>query len=421
MTVCYFDQDYDKQFNCEYEVKQNSIEVTVNYDIQIEIEPVNGYLIIGGTTKFKKRDILIIDAKNSINYLLKESHYAGHSNRYGTPDDVLTTKFRSNIYFISNDYDKLCNLPSTPKVKKIKIFSKDIITLFGCPSLTTIKNDDEYILSFKNESQSNSINLNKHYIKNIKIGDSWHSNHSYKTHCIKTDLNGYIELELTKKVNYDLVQDFVYELMLFMQLYHPDKFIINKILVLIDKNMYKIVAPIPKLEYKEKDTEASINDNLLDYLSKCYTLIPYRKSKTEIRNIPYIIMNTSRGIEDNFLMFYRFIECYYKKQGITTFIAHCIKNNYISNEDLSEEEIERYSQEIVSLRNHYVHAGYYIKNSSLRISFDKINRKKNPKDYSANVDIDWIYKRTKILYRSVIDIIFSNMLGYEKYQFNKHF
>ena len=38
-----------------------------------------------------------------------------------------------------------------------------------------------------------------------------------------------------------------------------------------------------------------------------------------------------------------------------------------------------------------------------------------------NVDFDWIYERTKILYEIVIDIIFKNMLQYENYGFNKHF
>ena len=40
---------------------------------------------------------------------------------------------------------------------------------------------------------------------------------------------------------------------------------------------------------------------------------------------------------------------------------------------------------------------------------------------AENVDFDWIYERTKILYEIVIDIIFKNMLQYENYGFNKHF
>lgn len=157
-----------------------------------------------------------------------------------------------------------------------------------------------------------------------------------------------------------------------------------------------------------------------------YKKIPYRKSKTEIRNIPYIVINTSRNIEDNFLMFYRFIECYYKKQNIPNiikrFVSYSIRNNYDSTINWTDEQIENYSQEIICLRNHYVHSGYFIKNSSLKISFEKIDGKKNPKDYTvSNLDISWIYERTKILYRITLDIIFRKMLGYDNYKFEKHF
>lgn len=118
----------------------------------------------------------------------------------------------------------------------------------------------------------------------------------------------------------------------------------------------------------------------------------------EIKEREHIVIKTSRSIEDNFLLFYRFIECYYKKQQIsnirTTFITYSIK----------------------------VHSGYFIKNSCLRVSFDRINRTRNFRDYTVNnVDIHWIYERTKMLYTIVIDIIFHNMLGYSDYMFNMHF
>ena len=52
----------------------------------------------------------------------------------------------------------------------------------------------------------------------------------------------------------------------------------------------------------------------------------------------------------------------------------------------------------------------------------KVNGKANPKNYIAkNVDVDWIYEKTKILYEIVVDIIFRKMLNYDNYKFNKHF
>lgn len=80
MAVCYFNDNYDKKYKCEYENKNGSIEVTIEYDIISEIELTkNGIRMYGTNTKFKERDILIIDSSSKTNYLLKDANYYGHN------------------------------------------------------------------------------------------------------------------------------------------------------------------------------------------------------------------------------------------------------------------------------------------------------------------------------------------------------
>ena len=127
MAVCFFNNDYENKYSCEYDIKQNGIEVIVDYEIDDEIESdSNGIKSFGINTKFNERDILVIDYKNKINYLLKEACYNGHSEVSGTPDDSYKTKFFSNYYFKDKNYDKLANLKSNPKIKKIKVDSNII-------------------------------------------------------------------------------------------------------------------------------------------------------------------------------------------------------------------------------------------------------------------------------------------------------
>ena len=52
------------------------------------------------------------------------------------------------------------------------------------------------------------------------------------------------------------------------------------------------------------------------FLQTAYQSIEYRKGRQSIRNIPYIVIDKSRQIEDNFLTYFRFIECYNKSKGI---------------------------------------------------------------------------------------------------------
>lgn len=426
MAVCCFENDYHKTYKCNYEIKERNIEIEAEYDISDEVEPVNGVKFFGSDTEYRERDILLIDYENKKNILLKNAYYVGYSNVLGTPDSKTVTKFQSSVYFEHGELDKLALLPATPKINRIKVFSKSINDLIGYPSLVIKKSDNEFSINLSKVNCSKSVEINSNNVKRITVADDWSSSQNGKLHNITIDLNGYVEIELVKRVNYDLAADFLYELQIFMQLYYPYNFRVDKIYVMVDGVYYKLSLQQREFEYKEKHIESTVKEDLLDFLKKCYINIPYRNSKTELRNIPYIVMKTSRSIEDNFLMFYRFIECYYKKQQVsnirTTFVTYSIKEHYAPKHNLSEEQIENYAREIICLRNHYVHSGYFIKNSCLRITFDKINRKKNPRDYTVNnVDVHWIYERTKILYRIVIDIIFHNMLGYPDYKFSRHF
>lgn len=423
MAVCYFDDKYDKKYDCKYEIKDDGIEVIVNYDIMDEIPAINGARTFGSNTEFNERDILIIDHLAKMNYLLKKADYSGHSEVFGTPDGGYKTKFFARYYFKSGNYEKLCNMFNGNIIKKIRIYSKLINEFIGYPSLTKKETDNEYIINLKKDTIKQKIEINSNNIKSLEVSDDWKSELNRKNNKIDITLNGYIEIKMDKCISYEDVYDYVYELTMYFQLLKPCKFDINKIVVEIEESFYELWFPKNEIKYKDSHINNSVKENILDFLFKCYTTIPYRNSKNEVRNIPYIILNTSRNIEDNFLMFYRFIECYYKQQPIkdiqTTFINYSIANNY---KDKIEEDIENLVQEIICLRNHYVHKGYYIPNKKLYISFPKIEKKANPKNYIVeDIDFEWLYKRTKILYEIVIDIIFRTMLQYDSYEFNKHF
>ena len=240
-------------------------------------------------------------------------------------------------------------------------------------------------------------------------------------------LDGYIEIEVSRRVKYNEIDKYIYELMTYIQLLRPDKLKVNKISVCIDETYYSFNLPLKKNKYKNSNIKNSVSDDILVFLSKCYKLIPYRNGKSEIRNIPYVIFDYSRNIEDTFLMLYKTIECYYKKQNIkgitSSFINYSIHNNYSKSKNMTEDEIEDLARQIICLRNRYVHSGYYIKNNSLRITFKDLDEKTSKlKSYTLNnVDVKWIYERTKILYTIVIDIIFKNMLEYKKYGFKRMF
>lgn len=423
MPACYFNNDSENVYGCEYKLIDGHIEVEVDdYDIMDEVEAVNGMKVYGSNTEFALRDIMIIDYHAKKNYQVKQAYYAGHSETMGTLDGGVKSKFRASVFFEHGELDKLKALQPTPKANKIRVYSKSIIDWIGYPSLTNIKTDSALTYTLSREYEGASTSVESNQIKQITVSDYWNATRSIHQYDINIDFKGYIELELMKRVNYDEVYEFIYELLIFMQLYCPDRFKIDEIWVMVNDTYYGLHLPLPEIKYKESRAQQTVEVDLLEFLKECYLKIPYRKGKAEIRNIPYIVLKTSRGLEDNFLMFYRFVECYYKKAGINKFISSSITEHYVSKHHLTDEQLENYTQEIICLRNHYVHAGYYIENASLRVSFEKIDEEENPKNYTVNnVDAHWVYERTKILYQVVIDIIYKNMLGYDNYHFSRHF
>lgn len=364
MAVCYLFANYEVQYKCEYILKKEFIEVDIDYDIEKEIETKDGIILWGNSTKFEKRDILIIDFQNKTNYLLKNAYYAGMNSTYGTPDGGCKTKFRATNYFKHRDYEKLIDLKAMPKVSGIRVYSKSINKLIGYPSLKIEKSDKEYAIKLSKEKSNRSVSINNNGIKDIAVSDDWTCNRE-KTGNFTIEFNGYIEITLTKRNNYTEVSSFVNELVIFMQLYFPNNFSVDKIWCMVGENYYELITNKMEVKCTERYTEKTVEVGLLEFLSGCYKKIPYRKSKTEIRNIPYIVINTSRNIEDNFLMFYRFIECYYKKQNIPNiikrFVSYSIRNNYDSTINGSDDRLKIILQEIICLRNHYVHSGYFIK------------------------------------------------------------
>ena len=122
-----------------------------------------------------------------------------------------------------------------PKISKIKIFSEIINYLIGYPNLEEIKTDEIYSINLSKNKKEIIKSINKKNIKNIILGDSWKSSFNRKNHNISINFDGYIEIQFFKRVDYDKISSYINELITFMQIYIPNKFLIEKLYVKIDK------------------------------------------------------------------------------------------------------------------------------------------------------------------------------------------
>lgn len=419
MAVCFWGKDIKKNYRCTYSITEDGMSIEVEYDIEEEIPLQNGMRVVG-SYNYPQRDIYVVDSKEHKYYLVKNACYAGNSNRYAGIDSKFITTFQSHIFFEHGNSDKLMEIPENPKCSAIRVFSNDFIRMAGLRSYKKAESDEELTLSINKKAEPIDLAITTDKIKGIIYNDYWENNSNLNTGEFTINITPYIEIQFKHKQYYEDLFRYVFELELYMQLYSKEGFKVDTVWTKIDNSFYRFNCGVRKFDYKG-NKRTSVDGGLVSFLKECYSKIDYAcTTKIWLRNISYAVGPKARNIEDNFLLFYKFIECFYKsknEKGIAKrFIMKSIEE-HDAGRKYSEEELLKLSREIVCLRNHYVHSGYYIKNGSLRISKPKDDdgKYKSFTPYTATADVNWIYSKTELLNNITIDIIYKDILGYKSY------
>ncbi len=240
MSKCYFDNNLQIGYPCEYSIDENVIKVNVEYDVSEEIEAVDGVKVWSSETKFEERDIMIVDENNKQSFLMKSSYYCGLNNRLGTLDDKVVTSFATGEYFVSNNHRRLCDLVEKPMVNAIKVYSKVITECYGHPSVEMSKNEEEVKILLSKIQKTQSAEICKNNICSIVIEDDWH--YSSDNSSISIEMEGCLGIVFSSAVKYDSIYKYIYELMVYIQLYYPGKFKIDKIYLKINNEDYQFVT-----------------------------------------------------------------------------------------------------------------------------------------------------------------------------------
>lgn len=418
MAICFFNNNLSEKYRCTYQIDEEKICVNIEYEIENEIPCINGVRFIG-SYDYATRDILIVDSDEKLCYLMKSAFYVGNSSRYAELDSAFITSFQSSIYFSNTRYDKLIAIPDNPRCSSLRIFSNSFIGMMGMNSYKRHSSVNEEVITLSRVKEDVDFDIITDKIKSIKFNDNWELTPDLENGKISINIMPYIEIQFMKRQKCEDMHKFVFEFEVYMQLYISGGFKVDKLWVRVDKELYGFNCNVRRFDYQKRKNPV-VEDKLPDFLRKCYANIDYTcTKKIWLRNISYAVGDKSRNLEDNFLLFYKFIECFYKARnikGVTkSFISMSIKEHY-KHKQYSEEEQEKLSREIVCLRNHYVHSGYYIKNKSLKISKPKGEGQCSFEPYTAKVDFKWIYSKTDMLNVITIDIIYRDILGYDNYK-----
>lgn len=411
MIKCFLGNDYKNCYSCEYEYQNGGILLRVDYDIEEnELDEASpGVKLVSVDTNYDNRDIVVLDVSNKKYFLLKNARCNGY-----TQWDLLNsceTRFYSKFALFNKVPENLFNLDV--KISQIKIISKTFNKIIGNPSLSEERSNDGLNIKLDRNIKRNTINIDSNNIKSISLSDDWNHLHSYIDGTININVQGCLQIELINPIDYTDIQSYLNELMIYMQLYVADSFVIDEVLVNINGKDYQIKCPFPTVKHRSR-IEGSLNVDILDFLGNCYKKIPYRNND-EIRNLFYILVRISESLEDNFLICYKFIDFYYEGLGINHPIEEAILKDY---DNKSIDNTNKYAQEIVDVRNHFVHDCYYVRDEKIEV---KHRVTKKVIRTVEGVNPEWIFERTKVLFKASINIVFKRMLGYEEYTYPKEY
>lgn len=269
MIKCLF-VDTNKEYYCEYEIKNNEFLVKVDYDVEQEIEK-NGCICIGKNTHFKKRDIIVMDEKN--NYLLKNAVCIGPINKYSTGLSYCMSVYRANTYISNRNINKLISLKKTPKISKLIINSDDLSQALNNHVVKKILkfSEDKHIKSetidLDYDKNDDTMDIGCANIKRINIGNRVNKKEE-KLNDINIHEYGCIELEFIKRVNYSDFYEYINEMLLYLKLLISNKIRISSIYAYIDNDVYEMNNNYAEDNNKQINLKKCVNDDIGPFLKK---------------------------------------------------------------------------------------------------------------------------------------------------------
>ncbi len=169
-----------------------------------------------------------------------------------------------------------------------------------------------------------------------------------------------------------------------------------------------------KEKFVDKLIRKVVKCDFCDFIRSIYQKIDYRNSNDKNEYILLDIKQRS-SLEDRFMFYFRYIDLFMgkklsKKNGtrpsnydrLSCFVDEYI--DYFSKDDYLD--IDALKNELNSLRNHFVHEGYYFSENKF-----KVTGKKREILYFKEMDYFWLYRIVRVLKLCSFLILYKEILS----------
>lgn len=394
-----------QEYDGEYSIENGKVQVDIyNYSSGESME--NGEFV-------KYKEMEIYDLRNKIYIYSPTFHHVAESwslTQYET--------FRTDFYFQTSRQENFGELNETTKIKTITFYHPMMIHYFTNPCLLVKSGESEINCTLNRKSETREILIQNNNVEKIVFGGVYSYSLKSERRKLNIETENYAEIILSSPIEYEELLEYINEFDVFVNAYYPiGKRSYKTFIKTVDDRSYVLTHKLlgDDKEYT-KATHGFTKLNFFDFVQKMYNTIDYRTAQNRNK---YVLIDFKKptSLEDQYTYYFRYIDLFMgeylkNKTGnepsnydrISAFV-----DEYISCFDSQDTgDLEKLKQELNSLRNHYVHEGYYLPEGKF-----KVTGKRRELLYMKTMDYQWLYRITQALKQGSYKILYTQILDVE--------
>lgn len=365
MVYCYFNKEFTNTYACEYEISNS--ELLIDVDLGNATSEMLHDMFNKKETIIYAQTITIVDEKTKF-YIKTFTAFECHFQTITGHPFIRTKKsYKAKSYFKAKNVADLEKLDLTTTIDNATFYHEclDVYSINTTKHIETNNDFTKTIITLNtNENAVDDLQVKKDNIKNAQIVSDWISINDQRN--IKIEYQNKLNLNFKKCIK--LLDLYAYKdfISCMFNLYSSTNTPIYNIKFKYQNSTYEfhytnlLYSPTHKLNIN-KIVNCKIKDFLNSFLNN-----------TSINDLNTNLLNPfkekgNQYAEDVFLINYRFIERHLKKHNPQNWLQLLIRKNKELVKLLNIKYNSKLYLFIETLRNHYVHEGYYIDKNKLKL------------------------------------------------------
>ena len=404
MSSCVVKID-SQEYDGEYEIEDRKAKVEI-YNFSSGTSVANGEFV-------RYKEIEVYDLRNKI-YIYSPTFY--HTSESWGLTQYET--FETNFFLQTSRQENFSGLSETTRIKSITFYHPMLIHYFNNPCLFIKSCENEINCTLNLKSDTHEISIQRNNVEKVIFGGVYSYSLKNERRNLNIETENYAEIVFSSPIEYEQLLEYINEFDVFVNAYYPiGKRSYKTFIKIVDEKNYVLTHKLlgDDKEYT-KATHALTKLNFFDFIEKMYSTIDYRSAQNKNK---YVLLDFKKptSLEDQYTYYFRYIDLFMgeylkNKTGnepsnydrISAFV-----DEYISCFDAQDTgDLEKLKQELNSLRNHYVHEGYYLPEGKF-----KVTGKRRELLYMKTMDYQWLYRITQALKQGSYKILYTQILDVE--------